>query len=187
MLQRWVEHDVQITLQEIKDRLALGLGIEVSTSTLHRELDKRVFTYKTVHYEPLQMNDPLFKQKWLEYVQAFRALSGEGKIPIWIDETIFNLFTCRTKARSRRDTRAVVVRGGAQKGKNLHVMGAISTTNFFFCTHKRGAYKHADANQWLRTMLGAATVEVNRLGRFALRLDYLYGRAEQLADMQVGL
>ncbi|RHZ00601.1 hypothetical protein DYB35_012719 [Aphanomyces astaci] len=171
MLQRWVEHDVQITLQEIKDRLALGLGIEVSTSTLHRELDKRVFTYKTVHYEPLQMNDPLFKQKRLEYVQAFRALSGEGKIPIWIDETNFNLFTCRTKARSRRGTRAVVVRGGTQKGKNLHVIGAISTTNFFFCTHKRGAYKHADANQWLRTMLRAASVHYGGLNDIVVVAD----------------
>ncbi|RHY81989.1 hypothetical protein DYB26_013773, partial [Aphanomyces astaci] len=85
----------------MKDRLMLELGINVSKTTLHRELDKRVFTYKTVHYEPLQMNDPSFKDKRVEYVVAFRELMGQGKIPIWIDETNFNLFTCRTKARSR--------------------------------------------------------------------------------------
>ncbi|RQM19322.1 hypothetical protein B5M09_013920, partial [Aphanomyces astaci] len=156
MLVRWVEFDSQITLEEIKDRLMLELEIEVSKSTLHRELDKRVYTFKSVHYEPLQMNDPTFKEKRREYVQQLRDLLGQGKIPIWIDETNFNLFTNRTKARSLRGRRAVSIRGGTQKGKNLHVIGAISTTNFFYCTHKRGAYKHADANQWIRGMLGSA-------------------------------
>ncbi|RHY86082.1 hypothetical protein DYB28_004502 [Aphanomyces astaci] len=126
----------------------LELGINVSKSTLHCELDKRVFIYKTVHYEPLQMNDPSFKDKRVEYVVAFCELMGQGKIPIWIDETNFNLFTCRTKARSRRGTRAVVVRGGTQKGKNLHVIGAMSS---------------------------------------ALRLEYFYGRAERMEDMEVGM
>ncbi|RHY67013.1 hypothetical protein DYB30_009036, partial [Aphanomyces astaci] len=274
LAQSWVEFDAQITLQEMKDRLMLELGINVSKTTLHRELDKRVFTYKTVHYEPLQMNDPSFKDKRVEYVVAFRELMGQGKIPIWIDETNFNLFTCRTKARSRRGTRAVVVRGGTQKGKNLHVIGAMSSANFFFCTHKRGAYKHQDANLWLRDMLRAATqhfgrlddivviadnapchsratllrlssyspmfnpienlwsefkahvkthlrerlaafmgpppdgltreefrmqylehvaqeviqgIDIQRLNRYALRLEYFYGRAERMEDMEVGM
>ncbi|CAK4611442.1 unnamed protein product, partial [Aphanomyces euteiches] len=58
--------------------------------------------------------------------------------------------------RSKRNTRARFVRGGAQKGKNLHTIGAISSTNFVFCTKKRGAFKSADANDWLREMLRAA-------------------------------
>ncbi|RHZ13720.1 hypothetical protein DYB26_011152 [Aphanomyces astaci] len=148
LAQSWVEFDAQITLQEMKDCFMLELGINVSKSTLHCELDKRVFIYKTVHYEPLQMNDPSFKDKRVEYVVAFCELMGQGKIPIWIDETNFNLFTCRTKARSRRGTRAVVVRGGTQKGKNLHVIGAMSS---------------------------------------ALRLEYFYGRAERMEDMEVGM
>ncbi|KAF0704700.1 hypothetical protein AaE_014805 [Aphanomyces astaci] len=136
MLVRWVEFDSQITLEEIKDRFMLDLEIEVSKSTLHRELDKRVYTFKSVHYEPLQMNDPTFKGKRREYVQQLRDLLGQGKIPIWIDETNFNLFTSRTKARSLRGRRAVFIRGGTQKGKNLH---------------------QPDANEWIRGMLGAAT------------------------------
>ncbi|KAF0704534.1 hypothetical protein AaE_014878 [Aphanomyces astaci] len=180
----WVEFDAQITLQEMKDRLMLELGINVSKTTLHRELDKRVLTYKTVHYEPLQMNDPSFKDKRVEYVVAFRELMGQGKIPIWIDGTNFNLFTCRTKARSRRGTRAVVVRGGTQKGKNLHVIGAMSSANFFFCTHKRGAYKHQDANLWLRDMLRAATQHFGRLDDIVVIADNApcHSRLEQVFE-----
>ncbi|CAK4470394.1 unnamed protein product, partial [Aphanomyces euteiches] len=50
-------------------------------------LDERIFTYKNVHHEPLQMNDPQFKQMRQEYVRRLGAMLGEGKIPIWIDET----------------------------------------------------------------------------------------------------
>ncbi|KAH9112347.1 hypothetical protein AeMF1_013306 [Aphanomyces euteiches] len=162
-MQEWVEFDNQITLQEIKDRLLLEKRIDVSTTTIHRELDKRVFTYKNVHYEPLQMNDMSFKEKRRDYVEHYRALSGEEKIPIWLDETNFNLFTARTKARSRRGTRAVPVRGAPQVGKSLHIIGAISATNFAYCTHKRGAFTCLLANEWLRQMLRVASAHYDGL------------------------
>ncbi|KAF0714003.1 hypothetical protein AaE_011662 [Aphanomyces astaci] len=117
----------------------LELEIEVSKSTLHRELDKRVYTFKSVHYEPLQMNDPTFKEKRREYVQQLRDLLDKAK---YLSGSTKRTSTC--------------LRVALRPGKNLHVIGAISTTNFFYCTHKRGAYKHADANQWIRGMLGSA-------------------------------
>ncbi|KAH9118312.1 hypothetical protein LEN26_012192 [Aphanomyces euteiches] len=106
-MQEWIEFDNQITLEEIKAKLVIEEETVVSTSTIHRELDKRIFTYKMVHYEPLQMNDMTFKEKRRDYVQQYRALSGQEKIPTWLDETNFNLFTARSKARSLRGTRAV--------------------------------------------------------------------------------
>ncbi|KAG9407098.1 hypothetical protein AC1031_001740 [Aphanomyces cochlioides] len=50
-MESWVEHDNQITLCEIQARLLTVHHIEVSTTTIHRELDARVFTYKNLHYE----------------------------------------------------------------------------------------------------------------------------------------
>ncbi|KAH9138467.1 hypothetical protein AeRB84_017220 [Aphanomyces euteiches] len=116
-------------------------------------LDERIFTYKNVHHEPLQMNDPQFKQMRQEYVRRLRAMLGEGKIPIWIDET--NTICYCT----------------SQKGKNLHIIGAISTNNFLYCTAKRGAYKGQHANDWLRDMLRQAKAHFGALGDLLVICD----------------
>ncbi|KAH9147501.1 hypothetical protein LEN26_004708 [Aphanomyces euteiches] len=105
-------------------------------------LDERIFTYKNVHHEPLQMNDPQFKQMRQEYVRRLRTMMGKGKIPIWIDETNHNLFTARTKARLKCGTRAANQRDSSQKGKNLHVIGAISMNNFLYAP--RFAVQYSD-------------------------------------------
>jgi hypothetical protein len=119
----------------------------VSKTTIFNALDKLVFTYKDVHYEPLQMNDPAFKAARAEYV---RRLQNEvlrlGKIPLWIDETNFNLFTSRRKGRSLRGQRARLSRVSPQQGKNLHIIGAILREGFVYTTHIRGAFKAANAN-----------------------------------------
>ncbi|KAH9103403.1 hypothetical protein AeMF1_020253 [Aphanomyces euteiches] len=171
MMESWVEWDNQITLEEIRVKLLLEHNIQASTSTIHRMLDERIFTYKNVHHEPLQMNDPQFKQMRQEYVRRLRAMLGEGKLPIWIDETNYNLFTARTKARSKRGTRAVNQRGSSQKEKNLHIIGAISTNNFLYCTAKRGAYKGQHANDWLRDMLRQAKAHFGALGDLLVICD----------------
>ncbi|KAH9153952.1 hypothetical protein AeNC1_019244, partial [Aphanomyces euteiches] len=106
-----------------------------------------------------------------EYVRRLRAMLGEGKLPIWIDETNYNLFTARTKARSKRGTRAVNQRGSSQKEKNLHIIGAISTNNFLYCTAKRGAYKGQHANDWLRDMLRQAKAHFGALGDLLVICD----------------
>ncbi|KAH9116547.1 hypothetical protein AeMF1_009531 [Aphanomyces euteiches] len=152
---QYVEFDCQITLDELQARLRDELDINVSTSTINRALDERVFTYKNVHDEPLQVNDETLKAKRQQYVQKLRELLSMGKIPVWMDETNFNLFTARTKGRSKKGKREVLPLGGTQKGKNLHIIGAMSANNFLYCVHKRGAYKSIHANEWLRNMLRA--------------------------------
>ncbi|RQM20196.1 hypothetical protein B5M09_011808 [Aphanomyces astaci] len=152
-MEAWVEFDCQITLAELKARIQVDYDIVISETSLHRALEERVFTYKDLHYELLQLNDESFKNKRSEYVQQLREHIIQGKVPIWIDETNFNLFTFRTKGRSKKNTRAKFVRGCSQKGKNLHIIGAISATNFVFCTRRRGALKSRHANEWLKTML----------------------------------
>ncbi|KAH9076898.1 hypothetical protein Ae201684P_010829 [Aphanomyces euteiches] len=82
-----------------------------------------------------------------------------------------NVFTARTKARSKRGTRAVNQRGSSQKGINLHIIGAISTNNFLYCTAKRGAYKGQHANDWLRDMLRQAKAHFGALGDLLVICD----------------
>ncbi|RHZ25895.1 hypothetical protein DYB37_005962, partial [Aphanomyces astaci] len=211
LAQSWVEFDAQITLQEMKDRLMLELGINVSKTTHHRELDKRVFTYKTVHYEPHQMNDPPFKDKRVEYVVAFRELMGQAKIPIWIDETNFNLFTCRTKARSRRGTRAVFEEAEFDSATLLRLSSYSPMFNpienlwsefkAHVKTHLRerlaafmgpppdGLTREEFRMQYLEHVAQEVIqgIDIQRLNRYALRLEYFYGRAERMEDMEVGM
>ncbi|RHY77198.1 hypothetical protein DYB26_001377 [Aphanomyces astaci] len=164
-IQGWVESDPHMTLQEVKDRVQIELGAQVSTTTLHRELDKRVFTYNDD--EPVQAND--VTQKRQDYVRAFRALSRQGKIPIWMGKKTFNLFSSRVtkKARAKREKRPSA---GSTRG-NVHVFGAISTSNFVYCEHKRGEYKYADANQSLERMLRAARAHYGRLDDIVVIAD----------------
>ncbi|KAF0702074.1 hypothetical protein AaE_016145 [Aphanomyces astaci] len=63
----------------------------------------------------------------------------------------------------------------------------MSSANFFFCTHKRGAYKHHDTNLWLREMLRAATQHFGGLDDIVIiadnapcdsRLEQVYEEAE---------
>ncbi|ETV72293.1 hypothetical protein H257_12463 [Aphanomyces astaci] len=101
------------------------------------------------------MSDPSFKDKRVEYVVAFGELMGQGKIPIWIDEAKLQLVHLPHQGT----------------GNNLHVIGAMSSANFFFCSHKRGAYKHQDANLWLREMLRAASQHFGRLDDIVVIAD----------------
>ncbi|RQM20030.1 hypothetical protein B5M09_008253 [Aphanomyces astaci] len=102
------------------------------------ERSSRAFTYKTVHYEPLQMSDPSFKDKRVEYVVAFGELMGQGKIPNWIDEAKLQLV-------------------------HLPHQGTVPTWDRCRC------------------------IDIHRLNRYALRLEYFYGRAERMEDMEVGM
>ncbi|KAH9186475.1 hypothetical protein AeNC1_011547, partial [Aphanomyces euteiches] len=73
-MEAWVEFDCQITLDKLQARLRDELDINVSTSTINRALDERVFTYKNIHDEPLQLNDETLKAKRQQYVQKLREL-----------------------------------------------------------------------------------------------------------------
>ena len=171
VIQQWVEAECQLTLEEFKARIFNELNIEVAVSTIHRALDGRAFTFKDVHCEPLQMNTDEAKERRLLYVRQLRALVAEGKVPIWIDETNFNLFSARSKGRSRRNVRAVAPRNAPQKGKNLHIIGSMCAQGFFFAEHMRGAYRNDRANDWLRRLLRAASVHLGGMDQIVVICD----------------
>ncbi|OQR86327.1 hypothetical protein ACHHYP_10668 [Achlya hypogyna] len=70
------------------------------------------------------------------------SVMSQGKVPLWIDETNFNLITARTKGRAPRNGRAVAPRRAPLKGKNLRITDAISNLGYFYREHMRGSYRN---------------------------------------------
>ncbi|KAH9102311.1 hypothetical protein AeMF1_021091 [Aphanomyces euteiches] len=184
MMEKWIEDDPQTTLEEMKLRLEGQHNIIVSNATIHRALMGRVYTFKDCHYEPLQANCLQVKQARRDYVAELRRLKADDKIPIWIDETNFNLFTARTKGRSKRGTRVRSIRPAPQKGRNLHIIGAMSNAGFFYAKHARGSYNNLRANDWLRGMLRYARSHFHGLKDIVVICDNApcHSRVEQVFE-----
>ncbi|KAH9097341.1 hypothetical protein LEN26_017139 [Aphanomyces euteiches] len=184
MMEKWIEDDPQTTLEEMKLRLEGQHNIIVSNATIHRALMGRVYTFKDCHYEPLQANCLQVKQARRDYVTELRRLKADDKIPIWIDETNFNLFTARTKGRSKRGTRVRSIRPAPQKGRNLHIIGAMSNAGFFYAKHARESYNNLRANDWLRGMLRYARSHFHGLKDIVVICDNApcHSRVEQVFE-----
>ena len=80
------------------------------------------------------------------------AFAGNGKQIIYMDESNCNLFLRRTFGRSRKGTRCTI-KTPASKGKNIHVIAAITQTGLVHWERKRGSFLKRDCQEWLRNML----------------------------------
>lgn len=120
--------------------------------TMSNYLHGRLITVKKAHYEPVSMNSEVNKIKRQEYVETASALLREGKTFIYMDETNFNLFCRRTQARSKRGHRATVVTPNS-RGRNLHIIGAITAYGVVCMTRRRGAFRSEDAKEWVNAMM----------------------------------
>ncbi|KAH9117567.1 hypothetical protein AeMF1_008792 [Aphanomyces euteiches] len=216
MMESWVEWDNQITLEEIRAKLLLEHNIQASTSTIHRMLDERIFTYKNVHHEPLQMNDPQFKQMRQEYVRRLRTMLGEGKIPIWIDETNHNLFTardllvicdnapCHSRLGNVLDEEEFEDVSLLRLSPYSPMMNPIENLWSMMKNHVKsllrerlaafmgpapdGQMRDESRLSYLEHVAHEviAGVDVNCLHRLSLRLEHFYTIAENLGNMEVG-
>ena len=106
----FVEADPTITLKAIRDRLEAEAGISITTTIVHKYLDGRMYSMKKILAEPSSMNTVGNKEKRAQYCSSLPTYIGAGKYVIYIDETNFNLFLRRTEGRSRRGTRACILR-----------------------------------------------------------------------------
>ena len=148
----YVEVDPTITLKAIRDKLEAEDGVSITTTTVHKYLDGRLYTVKKILREPSSMNSTVNKEKRAEYCSSLLSYIGAGKYVIYIDETNFNLFLRRNEGRSRRGTRCSV-KAPTSKGKNVHVIGAVSQTGLVYWERRRGSYKKPDCQEWLRSVL----------------------------------
>lgn len=148
----WVENDSTVTLSALQMRISAEFAKEVSLTTVARYLDGRLLTLKKLHPFSETMNSSENKRLRRKYVLDVMQYEAEGKTIIWLDETNFNLFCCRTRGRSLRGKRARVVMANS-RGKNLHIIGAVSHVGLVGFTTRTGSYTSECCNQWVRDLL----------------------------------
>ena len=76
---------------------------------------------------------------------------SQGKFIVFVDETNCNLFLPRREGRSRKGTRSTV-RTPTSKGKNVHIIEAISQQGFVYFEKRRRRFRN-DCCERLRCML----------------------------------
>ena len=119
------------TLEERRAATSLGqqvgLGIEPAPSrtTMSEWLDGVLITIKKANPVPSERNSDRVKNMRKEYAEWYLALGDRKKNVVFIDEHGMNLWTRRSRARSRRGQPAHVT-VPSQKGRNITITGAIS-------------------------------------------------------------
>ena len=86
------------------------------------------------------------------YIETIRWLEAYGKSIIYTDETNINLFCTRHFGRATRGQR-VRVPMASSKGRNLHIIGAISANGLVKFTIKRGSFNAELYKEWMRELL----------------------------------
>lgn len=148
---QWVESKPSITLSEIKRKVWSELSKWVSISTISNTLHGKLFSVKNVHAEPEGMNNPQNKEKRAQYVRKLNEYLQNGKQPIFIDETNFNLFCRRKQGWSSVGSRAVQLTPSS-RGPNIHLIGAIGNSGVIKMDKRRGSFRATDANNWMQTV-----------------------------------
>jgi hypothetical protein len=127
---RQLDRNPLLTLAEMA-RLVQGRfeGLQVSTATISRALDKQLITLKCLSRDadiPAARNAPENRLRRREFTQWLTELPPDHHL-VFIDETGFNLWTRRSQGRSRRGQRVrrVVV---TQRGVQVNLVQAVSPT-----------------------------------------------------------
>ena len=102
------------------------------------------------------VNAPDNKIKRMQYLETLFDARANGRTLIWIDEANFNLYRRRKEGRFKIGTRAAVVLPSS-KGAYLHFFFAMSISRSILFTTRRGAFKHADFNEWIEELLTVCT------------------------------
>lgn len=150
----YVEANPLITLKEMADKLHAESGLRVSTTTIHAHLEGQLYTLKKVHAEPSSMNSEENRRRRSMYVTTVMEAIGDGKHVIYVDECNVNLFLRRSTGRARKGTRCSM-KIPTSRGKNVHVIGAISQRGLVHLEKRRGSYTKEESREWARQMLRA--------------------------------
>ena len=98
---QYVEHQPDITLKSISEKLAATEPpVHVSVTSIARALDGQLITTKKLQDCPAHRNSPRVKADRVVYAQWY--LQHINDVHVYVDETCFNLFTHRTRGRSKR-------------------------------------------------------------------------------------
>ncbi|KAK9737467.1 hypothetical protein QE152_g10679 [Popillia japonica] len=133
-----IEENCSLTLKQIKTKVLQAFHKDICTSTIGSYLEGRMYSFKNVHKQFVNMNSLENKQKRADYVTALNNLIQAGKQIVWIDETNFNLFCRRSKGGSTKGARAVQVLP-AVRGPNIHLIGTVSAVGVISMKRRRGS------------------------------------------------
>lgn len=170
IVMQWVEENCTITLVEMQSRILQDFRQTLCLSTISNYLEGRIFTTKSVHTQPSTMNTIQNKEKRRTYVTTLMEHMRIGKQIAYIDETNFNLFCRRNRGRARAGTRAVQILPPG-RGRNIHLIGAITSYGILSMERRRGSFKAEDANEWLVAVLQRWVEMGNHLGDLVIVCD----------------
>jgi transposase len=139
-LAEWTEAQPDVTLCELKNRLASELGILVAEKTVSQALTKIGYTVKLLRAMPVSRNCAATLMARTQYAQMFRLEAPPDRRDIvWVDECGFNLHLRRKFGRARRGARAsITVANG--RGRNISICAAMSEEGFLHERLRPGAY-----------------------------------------------
>lgn len=157
-----LERNPVITLKEMRAKLMINRNVTVTVTTLHNYLVGKLYTVKKVISEPNKMNEMCNKLKRKAFVEAVQNEEDNGKHIIYIDETNINLFIRRNFGRAPKGTKCIV-QCPTSRGKNIHIIGAISKQGLVYSQKRRGSYRKDDCCAWLKAMLLRVTEPLDRV------------------------
>lgn len=158
-----IEQNPKLTLKEMKEKLQVDFDLSVSVECIRNHLDGLLYTLKNIRHEPERANIDSNKLKRQEYVRQLLQEQANNVPILYMDETNFNLHISRTQGRSLKGTRCTTIAAGS-KGANVHVIGCISTMGLIHYEVRRGSFKMAEANNFVRqTLRNARNLYQNRV------------------------
>ena len=126
LIEAAVEEEPGITLRGIQDKLSSQHNIVVSITAVANGLKTLKITLKKASIEIDRMNCENSIERRKQYAIDFRlSVPQQHEFLVFIDETGFNLHLRRTRARSRRGTRAIVT-VPTVRGRNVSLILAMN-------------------------------------------------------------
>jgi len=122
-----LEQNSQLTLEEIKNSVETMFHIETSTTAIERALQKMNITWKNVLLIPSNWNsEEVIKARAIFVMNLAKLFTCHI---VYVDETGFNLHTCRSKSRAAKEEFAKLTL--VPKQKRLTIIAALDRTGFF--------------------------------------------------------
>ena len=150
--------------RRLKEEIFREFNLKVSDSTIWRALHGMLYTKKNKTHVSGTANDDNNLEKRKQYCLKFQEYQAQGKSFVYLDETNYNLFCTRSRAWSKKGTRAVKARVSS-KGSNLVIFGAISPligtvlTECHFMKVDKAAH-----DAWLKRVVDATRDKFHEIG-----------------------
>ena len=147
-LERWLEEKADLTLRELSTKLLCNFDLNVTPQCVAVHLEGMCYSLKQCRSELDGINNPINKFKRKEYAEKYMEFIGNGYVPVFEDESNFNIHCKRSNGRAKIGSRAHIKLSNT-RGANLHCIGAISPSSLIFFENRRGSLKSEDFRSYI--------------------------------------